>query len=164
MTGARVEYWPARAYVVISIGVWAVTTALIGWGMFSLDGLGQPLGTILAVVVTGVFAALAVARIRGMLAGPSLIADADGLIWRDGVRIWGPVPWGQVERIVLGEARGNLALTVAGPVRCRSLIGLRWLTDDKMREPGMLWIPSHSLDSRGAEAYERLTALHEAHS
>ena len=159
----RVEFWPSRIFLGVSIFVWTVLAGLTFWAVTNIGWLGDVGRWAAASLLAGALAGLGAVHVWGsQLAGPTLVADRAGLIFRDGRVVWGPIPWSQIRRLELDEARRAVGVWVEGVVQVRSVIGLRWVVEDRNEAPEVLWIASHVLDNRGADAYAALTRLREA--
>lgn len=161
----RVEFWPSRLIIGVTVFVWALFTGGLIWGLAVLD-LGS--GTwvlVVKAILSALMLALATAHIRGSyFSGPSLVADRDGLIYRDASKVYGPVPWDLVTALELDppQASRMVHLQLNGPVRRRSIVGLSWLVGDEQIRTDRISIPTYAVDNQPEAAYAALVALFEA--
>ena len=161
----KVEFWPSRLIIGVTITVWALFIALVVWLVYDLTFGGPAVALALKVTIGALALGLAVVHIRGAyFSGPALVADEIGLIYRDASKVYGPIPWADIQAIELDppQASQMIHLHLSAPVRRRSLIGIAWLVGDDRIKAEALSIPAYSVDNRPDAAYAALVALFEA--
>ncbi|MEO1494111.1 MAG: hypothetical protein AAFV19_18315 [Pseudomonadota bacterium] len=161
----KVEFWPSRLIIGVTIFVWAVFTGGLIWFLAIWDLGPETWVVVLKATVSALMLALAIAHIRGSyFSGPSLVADRAGVIYRDASKVYGPIPWGAVSSLELDPPQPSrmVYLHLRAPVRRRSIIGLSWLVGDEEISVDALSIPTYAVDNQPEAAYAALVALFEA--
>lgn len=161
----KVEFWPSRLIIGVTLFVWFGFVSLVIWMVHDLTFGGPTVALTIKITLSALALGLAIIHIRGAyFSGPALVADVEGVIFRDASKVYGPIPWTAIQAIELDppQASQMIHLHLKAPVRRRSLIGITWLVGDDRVKPEALSIPAYTVDNRPDAAYAALVALFEA--